>query len=407
MKRACLAFLLSSLTTIDAGAEEFHWNMRGWLSGIVASGTRQLDNRNFAGGARLHTELKFDYSDFKGKVSAETPTAYSLGNLTYTTIIREAWLSYSSDFLDVTAGRQILPQGHSDRIYPQDQFVPRDLTQLSVLDAEQQIGLPALRLDAYLNEDLTVTTALIVQDRGHVLPKQLADLLPSWQRLEDNPILAAMGRTEWHKDDFDTAISFRYGANPFPIIRFDGQSAIQSAITESPLEMRLAVDGSMNFAGSILRWDIVLNSTEVNNAPGKARQGIVAVVGLDKGLWADANLSLQVIQKSVGNRVPVNPGSPFALYSGGINHWLAQEFYDNQTWFTANLKQTFGDAHETELGMLTGNHGEFAVTFHYTWRFTDKWQATLFAEGLYGATETLTGSLRRNTLAMTEIRYQF
>jgi hypothetical protein len=398
--RICASLGFCIITTPAAADPSF--SVDGWISTIIAAGSQPFRDDRVAAGLRGSLAAEGSDGPFKGRVAIQSTTNSELGNRTGASFVRESWVRYSGDSDDLTVGRQLLPQGRSDRIYPQDQFAPRDLSQLALTDAEQRIGLPAVRLDHYLNDALTLTAAYILQDRGDLLPKYIQDVLPPGRSLAEAPVQAGFLRIEWRPGPWELGVDAGTGANPLPAIELVNGVASST----NPAETRFAFDGTYsNAAGGILRWDVVRSLTQTDNLPGVASRGWFASLGWDHGLWSDATGSLQVINRYVD--LPENTAqTPQTAAIAAENRFLLQTFRKEQVWGTAHVLQQIGDDKDAEGGILAGEQEQYGAFARFGWRFTDHWRADLYASAFGGKPDTLAGAIQPARRIFLEIRYR-
>ncbi|WP_259753667.1 hypothetical protein [Pseudomonas sp. GCEP-101] len=386
---ACMACMAA-----PASAEPlvFYKKVSGWVALDGATANQQFSDRRSVLGARGHLDAQLSVNNRRAMVRIELPSNDNLGDNTRTTAVRELWLRQSGERLDLTAGRQFLPEGRSDWLRPQGQFAPRDYTQLTAVAAEQRIGLPALRLDWYATDTATLILAGLRQDRGDLLPSAMVAPLPEDRPLQRSPKDAALARAEWRRGAWELGASYLDGAALYPVLKRNGEVSIYD-------QRRLAADGSVNLDGDILRWDVAYVINDASAFPGVPGKESWLSLGLDKGVWSDGTLSLQLLHHRA-----VLPAEGEPLLEA-YNQRLSQNFRDAQSWITVNLRQQFDAKHDAEWGHLQGTAGERVSFLRYGWGFRDGWRWTLQGQAAHGSLDSLAGNLSPDKSLLTELRH--
>jgi hypothetical protein len=379
-------------------------------AGAVAAVLREASgNHDAATGMRLQLQLKAGEGNWQAFLRGDAASDRSLADSRGSSRLREAWLRYRAPLADVTLGRQLFNTGKTDVIYLQDQFMPRDLTQLALQDQEQQLGVNALRVDFYAGDAYTFTGALVRQDRSYVLPSQIASSLPTWDSLAVAPAAAALVRAEYRAGALELGIAASRGASPLPGIAIGPDGAR----TANPAERRFAVDGSLALGSGILRWDLVTTRNETTLLPGFSRRRHAFGIGWDQGVWQDANLSLQLIARedvlglSTSATSPIATVSPQAQSIYQANMRLSQAFRPHQRWVTATITQRIGATHQFETGLLIGCDKQRGLLQRWSWALADGWAVQAKAQFVTGGTDSLAGSSSVKRLAFVELRHQF
>lgn len=405
MRGGSLAILIALSYALNGWAQDADHPVAitGSVAALAGNGAYQdQPSESFAG-----LRLRLDASAKARGVSARLRTAFAsnsdLADSGGSSHLREAWIRYSGRTADVTLGRQLISTGRSDIIVLQDQFAPRDLTEIAMTDQEQRLGVSALRLDWFPLNELTLTAALLRQDRSYVLPSHSRAQLPAWEPLSKDPEEGLLVRADYRKGSLELGIAFMRGASPLPGISIaEGQVSVVN-----PKEQRFALDGSYSVGGGVFRWDIVRAETFAADLPGYSARRWALSVGWDQGLWADANLSIQTISRRDTLSRPDLAGDPTVTPLFSVNRRLSQAFDTRQSWETATLKQRVRDEHDLEVGILVGSQRQRGVLHRWVWRPRDGWSFQLRAQVVKGDLDSLVASTSYERLAFGEVRYQF
>lgn len=375
--------------------------------GAAAAALREASgSHDTVAGMRLQLELKAGEGKWSGFLRGDAASDTGLADSRGSSRLREAWLRYRAPLADFTLGRQLFNTGKTDVIYLQDQFMPRDLTQLALHDQQQQLGLNALRIDFYPDDAYTITGALIRQDRSYVLPLQVKSSLRNWDDLAAAPAAAALVRAEYRAGALEIGITASRGASPLPAITIEpgGAQAV------NPAQRRFAVDGSLGLGNGILRWDLMTMRNDTTRLPGIPQRQQAIGVGWDQGIWQDANLSLQFIAREdvINSKTFASPGfSPQAQAIYQANKRLSQAFRPRQRWATATITQRIGATHQFETGVLIGSGKQRGLLQRWVWTVADGWAVHAKLQFVTGDADSLLGNSPFKRLAFVELRHQF
>ncbi|WP_095144268.1 hypothetical protein [Pseudomonas sp. Irchel s3b6] len=394
--RVLILVLLILLTVRVANAQEQlpQTKISGWVSLIAGDANEAFSDEKTVLGGRGHVDVQFTAGTLQSVFRAELPSDDNLGDNSSTSLLREGWVRKSGESYDLTLGRQFLPEGRSDWLHPQGQFSPRDYTQLTTVDTEQKIGLPALRLDLYSTET-TVTLAAIRQDRGDILPEAMVSSLSEDQPLQKDPVDAGLARVEWRNGPWELGASYLHGSALYPVMDRRGEVSAYR-------QQRVATDGSVNLDGDILRWDVAYIRNDSEAYPGMPEQEWLATLGLDKGIWKDGTLSLQLIHHH--SNLPDSEGLPLLE---SYNQRLSQNFRKRQSWLTLNLRQQFDGKRDAELGYMQGQKGENIGYLRYGWGFKDGWRLNVQSQFAHGELDSLGGNFIPEKIIFMELRHFF
>lgn len=373
----------------------------GWIGAYAITGNDLFANRNHALGARAHLEATASSSDLSSRLAIEGISDGNFGDKTRSSFVREAWVRHSQPSFDLTIGRQYLPEGRSDWIRPQNQFAPRDLSQVAVLGSDQRLGLPAIRYDWFPSAEWTIATAFIRQDRNDLVPIHGSEV-PDLKPLERHPKNANLLRADWRHGIWEVGTALSLGWASRPLLRFQGPLLT----ADSYRQKRMAVDGSVNLNGDIFRWDMAVFFNDLNTLSGLATREQVISVGWDTRIFRDTTLSTQLIDRRAHFSTDVAEGVIGEIQQ--TNRRLSLQFKRHQSWSSFNLRHQVGHQHELEAGCLLGLKGdEHMGFFRWSWNFSDQWRLSGRAQFARGDNETFAGNINPSKTMITELRYQF
>jgi hypothetical protein len=397
-----LGMLCSALDTqaVELGSSV---DLNGTVSAIAWDSDAPLMNRRTGVGERLQLEMKARADDWVGFVRADVSAQSDLADQHGANRWREAWGRYQGGAFDLTMGRQLMPTGRTDVVILQDQFAPRDFTQMAMTESEQQLGLLGVRLDVYPSQAVSLTAALLRQDRGHVLPRSLSNRLPAGESLSDQPQSAGLLRAEYRVGALELAGTMTQGVNPFPGVSL----GMGTPATVFPDETRLSLDGTLTFGKDVLRWDFVRASTKTVAMPGFGRERRSLAVGWDRGVWSDGTLSLQAIFRRHQFEQEEAAQNPALADVFEANKRLSQSFRASERYLVTTLKQSIRTEHQLELGILLGQNAEHGEQLRWIWRPTEGYVLRAKVQQTHGGEGTLLGNAGFKKLFFLEAGYQF
>lgn len=391
---------ISAILAVDAiGLEDF--KISGSVAAVAASADEAFyDERNVIGlNGRWELETRLDQVTAFARFEALSDR--NLGENRYPAVMREAWLRYQASAYDVTLGRQLLPVGKTDVIILQDQFAPKDLTQLSLYDADQRLGVTAARLDYFPNELWTLSAALVYQDQSYILPTLVDEQIPRWEPLSEDPDVGGLLRANLRNGRLEFATGVTLGASPLPAIEVQDTGFTISNIDES----RMFLDGTYSLDSSILRWDIVWHRFDAAQALGVPEERWSTSVGWDKNLWSNSMLNLQWIYRADSERDEEHLGNQQLAPVIFANRALLQSFDSRQYWLTSTLRQQVRAEHDLELTLIAGADDQYGIVQRYVWRPFDNVSTGIRLQYLKAYPRSLLGVLTPARHVYWELRY--
>lgn len=382
-----------------ASAQALSVRTAGSLTSVAAHDGEDFTRRRDKVGAVVQVSVDATLGDVSARIALDQSSTRDIGTRTSAVSLKDAWVRYSHGSIDLTAGRQFLPEGRSDRIRPLDQFAPRDLTRIATVDARQRLTLPAVRVDYALDERLTASVAYIRQDQGYVLPYAATRLLPPGRTLRNSPVDAGFVEVAFRGDGAEIGVNLGHGASPLPALTIVGAQPRQIVVAQT----RVAISGSYTIGGGVLRFDLAAIVTDDAAAPGIERRGAFGALGYDIGVWANANASVQLVARKSSRR-SVEIGLEALAHA---NAALQQTSRDRQVWATVSLRQSFQSAHDIEGGGLISAAGEYAGYLAWNWRPADRWRFSVQAQGGHGPRDSLIATVLPNFRVFNELQFSF
>lgn len=378
-------------------------DLNGTLSAIAWNSDAAQMNRRTGVGERLQLEMKARADDWVGFIRADVSAQSDVADPHGANRWREAWARYQGGAFDVTLGRQLMPTGRTDVVVLQDQFAPRDLTQMALTESEQQLGLLAVRLDVYPTQALSLTAALLRQDRAYVLPRSLSNGLPAGESLVEQAPSAGLLRAEYRAGVLELAGTITQGVSPFPGISL----GMGTPSMVFPDETRVSLDGTLTFGKDVFRWDFVRASTKTAAMPGFGHERRSLAVGWDRGVWSDGTLSLQAIFRRHRFEQEEAAQNPVLSDVFEANQRLSQSFRTSERYLVTTLKQSIRAEHQLELGVLLGQNAEHGEQLRWIWRPREGYVLRAKFQQLHGGEDTLLGNAGFKKLFYLEAGYQF
>lgn len=398
------ALPLAMLATHGACSEDKPFELSGLIAGEAAraSWTAAGPDHQLAG-ARVRLTAKASKGAWQAQAQADVHTNEAFSGGFVADRVREAWLRYSGSETEWTIGRQFLPGGNTDILPQQDLLAPKNLKQLAFSDEDQILTMPAVRWDWYVNDRLTATAALVRQNRSYVLAGAQVTALSLSGDLRSNPETAGLFRLGWRQGPVEFAGTYAEGARPV-----SGFALTPTGIRQLNMRTRMfTMQGSYSLDVGILRAEVCSYRTDAGAVPGYSKGPASFSLGFERGLWSDATMSLQYVDRRDSFADESAPDSPEMTQLRWVNRSLSQAFQRHQYWWTAIVNQRVGSDLQWETVLLSGNMGQRALVQRLTWQIQDEASLRLRAQWAEGESDTLIMSTTPRRLLMMELRRQY
>ncbi|HEX9391762.1 MAG TPA: DUF1302 family protein [Usitatibacteraceae bacterium] len=328
--------------------------------------------------------------------------------------VLEGYATAHFEKADLRIGRQIVAWGRADGINPTDNLTPRDYVVLLPFEDDQRFGTTAVKLDAFLSQEHTVTIFVtpFFEPSKIPLPTTGSTLIETKpQRTFSN---AEVGlKLNRVSDGFDWSISAFHGFNLLPEMRLTGNTPT-GPIVELHYDRVtvLGADFARNYGRFGLRGEMAYVDTtdKAGTDPGVKNPYLSWVVGVDRTFFENLNVNLQFFQRrirryqnpeAIGDSLERSIAIQNAVLSGQrdrLNNGIS--FRVSNKWFNNTL-----EAEIFAVFNLTRNDRFVRPLLSYA--FNDQWKGTVGAEFYGGANNTQFGGLKSNRGVFAELRYGF
>ena len=183
--------------------------------------SKDLDNATDFFGVTTQAKILPTFSpSLDGKIEARlTNPAIGDGGDTDSTLL-EAYVTAHFEHAQLRIGKQIVAWGRADGLNPTDNLTPHDYKVLLPFEEDQRFGTTAIKLDAYLDAEytLTVFTTPYFVPSTLTLPAGGATLVESRpeQRWSNSEVGIKLNKTA---DALDGSVSYYHGYNLLPELR--------------------------------------------------------------------------------------------------------------------------------------------------------------------------------------------
>jgi hypothetical protein len=316
--------------------------------------------------------------------------------------------------VDLRIGKQIVAWGRADGLNPTDNLTPRDFVALLPFEDDQRFGTNALRLDAFLSQEHTLTFFFTPFFEPSRVP------LPAAGRrfVDDRPASTFSNaevamRLNKIGESLDWSVSYFRGFSLLPEQVLLGADANGMAVRLHYDRISVfGADIARNYGRFGFRAELAYTDTadDAGADPGVRNPELYWIVGVDRTLFDRLNVNLQYFQRRV--RSHQDPRS--IADSAARRIAIENSILDGQTGRTADgitfrvSDKWFNDTLEAEVFAVancTGNDGFIRPLL--TRAFSDHWKATIGAEIYRGPADSRYGSLEANRGMFVELRYGF
>lgn len=374
------------------------------------SSNRLLDDRTgtLAAGIAAKTTIPLDErisAQFDAYLADQSHTA----NATVARV-RDAYLRYENGPLELRAGYQALAWGRADTLNPTDRLTPRDYTLAVPTDDEQRFGAPGLRSAWYFtaNDQLSLH---VQQFRASKLPTaRLDDRLPVRADRQDRTEWAAKydrsgGAVDWSLSWFEGYDKQRYlvlqpvfGIGVLPVRDF-------------PRIQVLGADFATDLHGFGLRGEIARTRIADGAPPafGGKSGGTYGVLGIDRNLADDTNINLQYFFHALDDfRDPATADPalrPMLTEFGLANNQIRAHRHGLTLRYA---KQKFDSKLTWEIqAMGYLDMRDYALRPRLNYRLDNHFKLHFGVDLFRGASGSYYDSLRRNSTAFVELRWDY
>ena len=414
MRWLLLAVLVSiAPARADDGLVPASVNLSGSLRTGYWTSNRNLDNRRNYTPTSLWLKAAPDlgdgwYARGEGWVLDERPLgngSRGLGEL------REGYVGWRNDKVEVTLGRRIIAWGRADRINPTDVISTRDYTRLFAEDEDQRRG-SVVATASYAFGDMTATALWAPEFRPNIYP------IPQVPGLDVRQTAGRFSadqfglRLDHTGGGFDWAVSYFTGINRNPGARLASLSLTGIAVDAVYSRVQTwGADFATNLGSYGLRGEIAYSQPGASKGDlFNQRPFAELVVGADHNITENVNVNLQYVMVQVFS---------FADPANGLSPALGA--LATEAALVTNQRLRFQHGPALRIAYTTLNNAlvleasalafvsdrSFAVRPRATYALTDRVKLLAGADIFTGPKNTYFGQLRRNSTVLSEIRYAF
>lgn len=377
--------------------------------------SKDLDNATGFFGTTAQARLNPVFNNYlDGKIEARVtnPDVGDHGDTDASLI--EAFITTHFAHAQLRVGKQIVAWGRADGINPTDNLTPHDYRVLLPFEEDQRFGTTAIKFDAYLDTEYTLT----LFTTPYFLPSKLA--LPTdgatvietrpehrWSNSEVGIKLDKVG------DSLDGSVSYYHGFSLLPEFRPLGLTP-----TGPLLQLRypeidvLGADVAHNAGRYGFRAEVAYIRTEDRQGedPVAPNPYVYVVAGADRTFLDSFSVNLQLVGRWVQYYTrPENIADPLAR-EAAIQNAITFGQQDRASYgMTSRLSNKWlNDTLEAEvLTFVNFRRSSFYVRPLITYAFTDHFRTTIGGELYSGADDTFFGRYKRNSGPFAELRYSF
>ena len=418
---ALLGLMCASLAYADE-AEGNGIESPAWLRDAHIQATLRIDyfrpskevnnTRNFYVGTASIKALPVISDTLDGKLEARTTELnVEHGGHTYNNVL-EAYATLHFENADLRIGKQIVAWGRADGINPTDNLTPRDLTLWLPFEDDQRFGTKALKLDTYLNRELTLTTFVTPSFSPSRTPtpagvSPIVTVLPT-QTFSNTEVALKLNKTG---GDLDWSVSYLHGFSLVPTIQFP---AANSSVGGLELHYEkidvLGADVARNFGHYGVRGEFAYfhprDTPDVNFSAIKPY--FFFVVGGDRTFSDSLNINLQFFGRRVEHFSTQGENMSPAQRKLSIQNAITQGQLDSVSRGISMRvnKKWLGDTLEGEvLAIVNLTRSNSFIRPLLTYAVNDRCKISVGAVLYNGAPLTLFGRLKANQRGFVEMRF--
>ena len=225
--------------------------------------------------------------------------------------LREGYVSYLGDGLDLRVGQQIIPWGKSDGINPTDYFTAKKYTFLNPDDEVRRVGAPAVNITFTPASGTSPITAQFIFQPSYaqtalLIPAQVAPQGLTVNRMPNEPGPFSSQSMEYgiklsfQKSNFDFSISAFKGFAAIPQFVFNSQTGAIDSVNFA--EKAFGGDASLTLGDYIIRFESAVHLPD-NGTDRDPLYGYVepdhwdTVIGVEKPFLTDFRTQVQFLYR--------------------------------------------------------------------------------------------------------------
>lgn len=327
----------------------------------------------------------------------------------------EGYANYHFGPSDLRIGKQIVAWGRADGINPTDNLTPHDYNVLLPFEEDQRFGTTALKWDAYLTTEETLTLFLtpFFEPSKIPLPVSSGTLLTETKpasSLENTEGGLKLNKTG---ESLDWSISYFHGFDLLPDARVVGfvPAGLVLELRHTMIDV-FGADMAHNFGKFGFRAEAayILTADRSGEDPTIKNPYLFYVFGVDRTFMENLNLNLQWVGRSVQNYNDPETISDPILRGVAIQNAIIDNQQDPASYgMTSRISDKwFNETLQGEVLLFIN----FRRTNAYirpliTYSFTDQVKGTFGGEIYQGPDDSFFGLLKKNQGVFTEVQYSF
>lgn len=327
--------------------------------------------------------------------------------------LREAYLAYLGDALEVRIGRQIAVWGRADRLNPTDNLTSRELRLLFPEEDDQRRGSTMLQV-AYPVFGAVARAYWIPEFRPNVFP---TPPLPPGVRFrgDEQPADTQQGalRIDRSGGSVDWSLSYFEGRDRNPDVALDHLTLTGPVLQRRYGRIRVTGADAATTVGRFgLRAEVAHTVTEDTRGddPQVKNGFLYAVAGGDRTFFEYLNVNLQYIYRETDHwqdpRALANPLVRTVALQNAIFNQQAHRIENG-----ASLRISYQWLNETLTGEIAAvqffQDGDAVIAPKLTYKATDTLRLTAGAQQFSGPDTSFFGAQKDNSTTYVEVRWGF
>lgn len=328
--------------------------------------------------------------------------------------LREAYLAYLGEALEVRVGRQIAVWGRADRLNPTDNLTSRDARLLFPEDDDQRRGSGMLQV-AYPVLGATVRAYWIPEFRPNRFPTP--PLAKGVRFGDDEPVNdPSQGalRIDHSGGAVDWSLSYFDGHDRNPDVVMDRVTPTGTVVLQRRYGRVRVVgaDAATTLGRFGLRAEAAVTTTEDEDGtdPEVKNGFLYAVAGADRTFFEYLNVNLQYIYRQTDQwRDPRTLPNPQVRALAVQNAIFSQQLHRVENGASLRISYQFlNETLTTEIAAVQFfQEGDGVVAPKITYKATDTLRLTLGGQYFSGPDESLFGAQKDNSTTYFEVRWGY
>lgn len=405
---ALLTVVMTLIAGVSGAAESGGVELKGYLSGYVASGNRELDDDHglFGSNAGAQMRLKAD-EDFSLYLDAR----YFHRNNESENSLREGYADWDAGKLSLKAGKQVIVWGRADRFNPTDVITPRNYEIISPDDDDQRFGVEGIQLKYHAGDEYTITALALPAFRSSMVPSGLlpAGIAENKEHEDYSSDNAQWGmKMDRTGESLDWSVSYYNGYSTVPEVTM----TVVGGLALENREIRMA---GADFAASIDGWGLRGEAASVELEERSGMTGlyphsyVYAVLGAERIIDGSLTVNMQWLHRHIRDfNDPEEVPTPLSQIALG-NALLHNQFDKRQDGVSLSIRdRRLNDTLLMEIsGVYFLERHDYLVRPKMQYSLNDHWQTSLLADIYRGPELSFFGGLRDNSIVYFELKYLF